>query len=1017
MLLSVGTLMLSSPVVAQSDGESRHFLRAQAAHRNNQPDSAVHHARQALAELEQQQRWNQYAYVQGWLGDLYRREERSDSAFFYLSRALVTVTSSPVHDTTRALIYNDLGDYHQSVRQPMQAVQMHQKAAAVLKYINNAVLLAKSYNALGSIYRYTYYDYLTAQQYYQQALRLLEEAEVKDSELFNVLYNLATTGRLKGDYEQALAYGYRAAVLAQTLSDARQEVCYTMLGSIFYDQGNSAAAIHNFRQALASGIDRLGNDDPTLIIRLNNLATVYIETDSLQKCVWLLNRAVQINQTSGERDEDDIADTYELRGDAYVKERKIDSASLAYHQSLRLNQKIYGPHHPLTTDILTTLGNFHTEQTGYDSALYYFQQALQATAPGFQPTNLLENPAVRSMMSDPLKFQLLYQKAVVLLAQHQQTANASQLTAALDCFARADSLMDSCRVLYDREAAKLSFLENHRQVYEQAVVCAYRLYQSDPDDRYLLWAFHFMEKSKAVVLWEALVESQAKNSVGIPDSLLEQERNIKVELAYVNNELQAANNSGADSTVTELRAQQFALTRRQENLTRQLKQDYSNYFRIKYGQDSYTLAQARDYTATANTTLVEYLWGKEYGYVLSITPQRVVLTQVVLTDSVRRALGTVLVSLQQPPKVVQRTEEFQRYTQAAYLLYQRLLQPVLEQPTNRQSLGLFTTFQEAQQKIHPPALTIVPDGLLSYLPFEALITRLPSATRPDYRRLAYVVDTLAVSYAPSAQVLTQQPTHVRNAMRFLAFGYSGSGQSTNPSSWRNLPGTAQEVAALGQMAEGTFYTGLDATESQFKAEAERYDVIHLAVHGLADTLQPNNSYLVFRTEHDSIDDGYLYSYELYDLQLQADLTVLSACESGTGKLQQGEGVYSLARGFTYAGCPTVVMSLWKVDDGQTSALIPTFYRELYTGSSIDQALRTAKVQYRERCSSFYAHPAFWSAFVVGGTTAPVVNYRATYRIAAMVLLLSVIYFGLTLYYQRQRARPTKSLRYANRVEH
>ncbi len=620
------------------------------------------------------------------------------------------------------------------------------------------------------------------------------------------------------------------------------------------------------------------------------------------------------------------------------------------------------------------------------------------------------------MMGDPLRFKLLYLKATVLMAQHQQSPSPARLTAALDCFARADSLMDSCRVLYNREAAKLSFSRTHRQVYEQAVVCAYRLYQSDPDDRYLAWAFHFMEKSKAVVLWEALVESQAKNSVGIPDSLLEQERAIKVEMAYVNNELEAADGSGADSTVTELRAQHFALARRRENLNGYLKEVYPNYFRIKYGQDTYTLAQARDYTATANTTLVEYLWGKEHGYALSISPRRVVLTQVLLTDSVQRALATVLAALQQPPGVVQRTDDFQRYTQAAYLLYQQLLQPVLEQPVDRRSLGLFTSFQEAQQKIYPPTLTIIPDGPLSYLPFEALITRLPASAQPDYRRLAYVVDTLAVSYAPSSQVLTQRPNHVRNAMRFLAFGYSGSKQEATSSRWRNLPGTAQEVAALGQMAEGTFYTGVDATESQFKAEVEHYDMIHLAMHGLADTLHPSNSRLVFRSERDSIDDGYLYAYELYDLQLQADLAVLSACESGTGKLQQGEGVYSLARGFTYAGCPTVVMSLWKVDDQQTSALIPAFYRELYSGSSVDQALRVAKVRYREQCSSFYAHPAFWSAFVMGGTTAPVMNYRATHRIAAVIALLSVIYFGLGIWLRR--ARPARSLQAAaNSVRH
>ena len=234
---------------------------------------------------------------------------------------------------------------------------------------------------------------------------------------------------------------------------------------------------------------------------------------------------------------------------------------------------------------------------------------------------------------------------------------------------------------------------------------------------------------------------------------------------------------------------------------------------------------------------------------------------------------------------------------------------------------------------------------MAYLPFEALLTRQPTAQQPNYRRLPYVLDTLAVSYAPSSQVLIQGASGARHAMRFLAFGYSGSdalAETPLSTTWRGLPGTAREIKALNQMAEGTFYTGAAASESQFKAEAERYDVIHLAVHGLADTLQPNNSRLVFRTEHDSINDGNLYSYELYDLQLQADLAVLSACESGTGKLQQGEGVYSLARGFTYAGCPTVVMSLWRVDDQQTASLMPTFYRALFAGQPVDQALRAGE---------------------------------------------------------------------------
>ncbi len=106
LLLSVGTLIHSPPVVAQSGAGSRLFFRAQAAYQNDRSDSAAHYARQAIAAAEQQQQWNEHAYALSWLGDLYRRQRQSDSAFYYLSRALVAVTSSPVQDTTRAQVYH-----------------------------------------------------------------------------------------------------------------------------------------------------------------------------------------------------------------------------------------------------------------------------------------------------------------------------------------------------------------------------------------------------------------------------------------------------------------------------------------------------------------------------------------------------------------------------------------------------------------------------------------------------------------------------------------------------------------------------------------------------------------------------------------------------------------------------------------------------------------------------------------------------------------------------------------------
>ncbi len=215
------------------------------------------------------------------------------------------------------------------------------------------------------------------------------------------------------------------------------------------------------------------------------------------------------------------------------------------------------------------------------------------------------------------------------------------------------------------------------------------------------------------------------------------------------------------------------------------------------------------------------------------------------------------------------------------------------------------------------------------------------------------------------------------------------------------------------MAEVDVFKGKQATEHQFKANAKNYNIIHLAVHGQANTTNPNNNRLVFRPESDSVEDGSLYSYELYNLQLQADLAVLSTCESGMGKFQPGEGVYSLARGFAYAGCPSVVMSLWKVDDLQTARIMPDFYRTLFAGDTKDDALRTAKLRYLRTTNSYHAHPYFWSAFILEGNASSVIDYQASIWAFWIIALLSTVYLSLFLYSEwiKQRQRYTVAMKH------
>jgi len=165
--------------------------------------------------------------------------------------------------------------------------------------------------------------------------------------------------------------------------------------------------------------------------------------------------------------------------------------------------------------------------------------------------------------------------------------------------------------------------------------------------------------------------------------------------------------------------------------------------------------------------------------------------------------------------------------------------------------------------------------------------------------------------------------------------------------------------------------GDSTNEAFFKENAHNYGVIHLAMHGLLHPRLSMLSSLAFTENNDSLEDNFLQAYEISRLHLNAGLVVLSACETGYGKFEQGEGIISLARSFMYAGTPSLVVSLWSVNDYSTGVIMTSFYQKLSEGYAKDAALRQAKLDYLETAHGITAHPAFWSPFIQLGDNRPI----------------------------------------------
>ena len=212
----------------------------------------------------------------------------------------------------------------------------------------------------------------------------------------------------------------------------------------------------------------------------------------------------------------------------------------------------------------------------------------------------------------------------------------------------------------------------------------------------------------------------------------------------------------------------------------------------------------------------------------------------------------------------------------------------------------------------------------------------------------------------------------------------------------DLPSAKKEVKLLAEKFQGHFLFDKQSSERFFKEKAADFAVIHLAMHGLLNNQGQILSSLAFTEDSDSNQNNFLHAYEISKMELNADLVVLSACETGYGKFEKGNGIASLARAFMYAGAPSLVVSLWQVNDASTAIIMQSFYEYLAQGKTKSGALRQAKLDYLKEAEGIKAHPAFWSAFIQLGNNAPIKLQRKLFIIRYKFEIIGGVIMALLL---------------------
>ena len=340
-------------------------------------------------------------------------------------------------------------------------------------------------------------------------------------------------------------------------------------------------------------------------------------------------------------------------------------------------------------------------------------------------------------------------------------------------------------------------------------------------------------------------------------------------------------------------------------------------------------------------------------------------------------------------------ENYRRYVNLGSKFYKTLIEPCLEY-TDRKNF------------------TIVPDGAITYIPFEGLITHETETEYINYMTLPYMIRDFSVGYSHSSTLLFSKRFKSKSPEdKVLAFApiYVNPLHNMDTAQFRQisensdylvpLVGTIKEVQSINETVPSRVFMNEKATEANFKKYASDYNILHLAMHTIMKDDAPLYSLLAFTNVEtgDTIEDNKLYAYEIYNLKLNAQMAVLSSCNSGFGKMQKGEGMMSLARGFIYAGCPSIIMTLWQVADKSSSELMTSFYKYLKRGKSKQEAMRLAKIDYLEEADDLTSNPYFWSGFVVLGDNSPI--YRKSGFAYWMIVI--TLFAGVLIFFQYRKS--------------
>ncbi len=897
----------------------------------------------------------------------------------------------------------------------------------------NDIEFAENYFVLGLIY-YQMSEYNKSLDYHTKALNIRKNELGENHSSVGSSYNsIASIYNIKGDYENALEYYFKSLqIKINEIGENTIDVSslYNNIGSVYFEKGENDLAIEYYLKSLMIKKNILDEDNPSYAFTYNNLAMAYRGNEDFKKSLSYSKLALDIFIKKLGEEHPNVAGVINNIGRTYYDIKDYDKALDSYNSALKIFLKKFGENHSTTAQNIFNIVEIYFLKKEYKMALSYINKSLEIRKKIFGEFNvkvsqsylklseiyLAQNKVEHSNSSKVDSALFFIQKSIFSITKNSydtikynipdfnyvsfekdllnsliveadvyyqkylyQSNDINELKFSLRLLESAAELIEKIRRGYKSEQVKFNLNKNIYSLYEKGIKIALTLFDLTKNYEYKNSALEFADKSKVGILIDEIYDINAKSFGDIPDSLLIKEKQLKINLTYLDSEIQKEKDKSKNTEsgkLSSLENELFKLRREYDSLIDYFERNFNEYYQLKFQPRVIKIKDIQNFLIKNEGSVIEYFLSDTSLYIFVIKSNDFIIKSF----AINKSFSEKIINFRRALKNLY----FDQYIKEAYELYKILFLPIKNEISNS------------------PKIYLITDGILNYLPFEILISKpiqlqinnnVSLSNNIDFSNLPYLINNYEICYHYSSALLVENLMYEGTKdLSFIGFApvFSESDSSTKFDSvymsftkninrdiqfdgknYSTLKESERELLTINDLfriknKNTKIYLHKDAKEENIKlVDIKNFSNIHFATHGFINEEKPKLSGLIFSDIFtNSSEDGILNMEEILNLQLNANLVVLSSCESGFGKVMKGEGIMALTRSFLYAGAKNLIVSLWKVDDKYTAELMINLYKNILDNQSLSSALRKAKLNLiKERK---YSYPLDWGAFVLIG---------------------------------------------------